>query len=94
MANARAFVSNMDLRTYFAARAPKKPAAWFEPVVPPCPKEEYDHDHAKCEYCEAMPSNWQAISEWRGYREEATAVQWPWAWADAVLAAAEVPHAR
>lgn len=79
----------MTLRDYFIAHAPAEPQFWFEPVMntpePPKPikkvvrrgldgGEWYDND---------------AHAEWRKEKGKQTYVQWPAAWADAMLAARE-----
>jgi hypothetical protein len=83
--------AGMTLREYFAAHAPKTPQAWFSPVMAtPRPEETWDHEHDKCDYCERLPVNWKERNAWSAEREKQRLIQWPWAWADAVLAAGGV----
>lgn len=44
-------------------------------------------------YETAWKAYWKADSEWHSEFEKQRLIQWPWAYADAVLAAAEVQHA-
>lgn len=80
----------MSLRDYFAAHAPRKPQAWFSPDMPPKPERVYDHDHPNAPSCryadECRIANWQERNAWDAARQQAVCVQWPYAWADAVLA--------
>jgi hypothetical protein len=87
----------MSLRDYFAAHAPRKPQAWFEPSMPPCPEPIYDHDHGietvgcygydGCQLC--APTNARERMAWRDEFSKQVFVQWPYAWADAMLKARE-----
>lgn len=75
----------MSLRDYFAAHAPSEPQLWFQPSMPPKPVARYDHDHEKCDYCEALPANFRERDDWNTEREKQRFVQWPYAWAAAML---------
>lgn len=92
----REFQFGMSLRDYFAAHAPRKPQDWYEPVMPPKPEPEYDHEHSYDRHgcysiidgsqtCAALNAaerrRWDA--EWRKQHR----VQWPYAYADAMLKA-------
>lgn len=80
----------MTLREYFAAHAPAEPQPWFMPVMA-TPRPAYPG-----EYSTALPIQQivdhqttvvRAQDEWDLARSVARYAQWPWAWADAVLAA-------
>lgn len=78
----------MTLRDYFAAHAPKKPQSWFRPVFPPQPDRTYDHDHPNlpaCQYYDCAYTNYDERQKWRAGFDEANQIQWPYAWADAML---------
>lgn len=74
----------LTLRDYFAAHAPETPQDWFEPEMPPKPKvghravdlgggrKTWVDDHSE-------------IDEWERTQSKQRLVQWPYAWADAVL---------
>lgn len=71
------FFRLMDL----AKHAPTEPQAWFQPVMPPEP--------AAPEYAasdEVRRSINAARRAWAYERDKQTRVQWPRAWAEAVLA--------
>lgn len=76
----------MSLREYFAAHAPSGPLWEFRPKMPPRPN--YKRTGANDE--DGRPiSNHAEVESWdRDYKIQMIA-QWPWAWADAVLAARE-----
>lgn len=79
----------MWLRDYFAAHAPANPEVWFEPDFMEKPQAVYDHDHPNlpiCNECECLISNWQERSDWCSAYTRALMMQWPYAWADAMLA--------
>ena len=86
-------VAGMSLRDYFAAHAPKKSQAWFKPVmvIPrPVPiqscSDTAEHDYDRCgEFCE--PRNLDAIRAYGDERKKQSQIQWPYAWADAILKA-------
>lgn len=71
--------ANMDLRDYFAAHAPRYPWHHFEAVLD-IPEPHFDPDSK-----ESMRS-WDA---WNEYRSKERALQWPWYYADAMLAQRE-----
>lgn len=70
----------MDLRTYMAAHAPECPAWDFEPVMPSARPQPVMTPGAEC-------ANDREIYDWDRERNKQLAIQWPWVWADAVLAA-------
>lgn len=72
--------NGVTIREYFAARAPAKPANWFEPKMIPAPDLQMLMDVELFE---------KATHKWRIEYKKQAAIQWPWAWADAVLAAGE-----
>lgn len=78
----------MSIREYFAAHAPRMPQPWFRPVMPARPKRHVynglldDSENARL-HAEAIV----AAEQWDRARDIAAYAQWPWAWADAVLAA-------
>lgn len=123
----------VSIRQYFAARAPRAPAIWFEPnglparpvSVTPTMKVTWTSDIdetvtrllvAECEenlsaFCDEMVdvgrmdavsantikqveaqlmANRTAMAEWEHEYAVQVSAQWPWAWADAVLAAGDV----
>ncbi len=61
----------MNLRQYFAGQAPKEVPAWFVPVLPPEPEGNWIDEDAA----------------WHQNARIQTFAQWPWFWADMVLAA-------
>lgn len=74
----------MSIRDYLAAHAPETPQDWFVPEMPPKPKvgkkvielgggnKSWDHDYSD-------------IHAWDIEYKKQLFVQWPYAWADAVL---------
>jgi hypothetical protein len=76
------FHGGMTIREYFAAHAPEKPARWFKPEMPPEPDK---NTLTAAEY-EEKDFDWRRLLEIR------RTAQWPWAWADAVLAAGDIPE--
>lgn len=80
----------MTLLDYFAARAPLEPQSWFEPVMSgPRPEAKYDHDHPNAPRCcgefECAPTNAAERSAWLDDYRRQYVVQWPYAWASAML---------
>lgn len=75
--------TGMTLRDYFATHAPAQPTWNFEPVMNtprPVPQMvEGDHDSAEC-------VNKDEIESWNNERNKQWSIQWPWVWADAMLA--------
>ena len=86
----------MALRDHLAARAPPEIASWFEPVMPnPCPKiiwrngegvEWPDGELPEGATGPAININSEAIGEWWRLYYKLAPLQWPYAWADAVIA--------
>ena len=71
---------SVSLRDYFAAHAPEEPQGWFAPVMPTvCPDPFGDKD---------------AYDEWQAVCRTERLIQWPHAWADAVIASDKALKAR
>ncbi len=90
---------SIDERTYLAAHAPHENDPWFEPVFdepePQCPPgaEEcpacanwHSRPCMKTPGCLARQEWIKAHDAWVKRQIKATTSQWPWAWADAVMA--------
>lgn len=92
----------MSLRDYFAAHAPIEIHSWFNPVLPERPQDEWGatnsgmrfmNYNAAAKWCqehvECTPTNrqWEAQAEWDKSIERERLIQWPYAWADAMLKA-------
>ena len=77
----------ITVREYFAAHAPAPPD-WFAPVVPKQPEPIYGVSDAPGGRLQTLESVKQQQAWDRNYLMQQVA-QWPWAWADAVLAAAD-----
>ena len=88
--NDAAAAEGVNVREYFAARAPEEPQGWFEPVMPPRPKTKWSPYQTATEAWEEAgvcePSNVAEITAWDNERSRQRHIQWPFAWADAVLA--------
>jgi hypothetical protein len=82
----------MTLRDYFAAHAPRKRASWFTPTMPPKPEAIWDHEHPTevCYLRDCQPVNFQERFEWTVERQRQYELQWPYAWADAMIAQRKV----
>jgi hypothetical protein len=82
--------NGMSLRDYFAAHAPHEMAGWYVPTMPPRPPIEWGHDHPHERQCEreydCVPVNVDELSAYDDRRREEYERQWPYAWADAMLA--------
>lgn len=79
----------MTLRDYFAAHAPSNPPAWFEPVMEsPEPAFNSVRDEETLEF---ITTNEDEIQAWKVERYKQQAIQWPYAWADLILAARVKP---
>lgn len=72
----------MSLRDFFIAHAPAEPQPWFEPKVPPRPEGEKPST-ASSVLLGLPPSAWEIERAKQRY------IQWPAAWADAMLAERE-----
>lgn len=72
--------TGISLRDYFAAHAPQQPWPWFQPVMPPESSEPVG------EFFE----NLDAISESAQEINKQRYIQWPYAFADAMLEARKV----
>lgn len=82
----------MSLRDYFAAHAPAQPWPWFQPSMPPKPDETWSdfHTSGQCgDFCECLPENYQARHAWNEERNRQQVIQWPYGYADAMLAERE-----
>jgi len=83
----------MSLRDYFAAHAPSDHAWWFEPQMPSRPQPQYDHDHpneTRCHYdADCLRVNDTELRAYDDERRKQYELQWPYAWADAMLRARE-----
>ena len=86
-------------RQWLAAHAPHEPAFWFKPKMPPKPESAW-RDSSGNLYVDGISevyrngvieqlhdANQEAVEAWERQRRIAFTAQWPWAWADAVLAA-------
>jgi hypothetical protein len=79
-------VGGMTLRDYFIAHAPDEPK-WSFPVNMPSPRP-LPHYVAVGQYGEKCV-NGDEISEWDAEQKRQRYIQWPGAWADAMLAERE-----
>jgi len=79
-------VKGMSLRDYFAAHAPRRAQWWFEPTMPPRPESMYDHDHPSAQCFECCAVNYVEVEAWQTERRRQFLIQWPYAWADVMLA--------
>lgn len=89
----------MTLHDYLMAHAPAEPQPWFVPEMPPRPSSlpfvsldgvRFYTDESAAEKAEGddgyESANRQAIAEWDREQKKQYFVQWPAAWADAILA--------
>lgn len=89
-------IKNQARRDFFAAQAPVDPLWLFEPdtsSIGPRPTPIVELSDRGMEYI----ANEAEIRAWDDRRDSLVAAQWPWQWADAVLAAdklrrSEPPH--
>lgn len=83
--------SGMTLRDYFAAHAPGLIPDWFEPTVTAKPEPIYHEGHSteKDSCFECLPENWRERDRWTAEYQKQTFIQWPYAWADLMLAERE-----
>lgn len=93
--------TGMTLRDYFTAHAPAEPQPWFVPTMPPAPDltvwigesgRKYDGENSATRSEEGLrgkvrPVNMMAHCAWLNEQAKQRYVQWPAAWADAMLAA-------
>jgi hypothetical protein len=88
-------IEGMTLRDYFAAHAPRKPQAWFKPVMDtPRPEEIIDHECRNAQIYRDEPWRWDLVNEkevrlWDVEYQTRLYLQWPYAYADAMLKARE-----
>lgn len=85
---ARRLMSGMDLRDYFAAHAPSIPFAWFEPVMN---SKEPEFAGVRNTSGEFVSTNRDEIDAWKLEHYKQQCIQWPYAWADLMLAARVKP---
>lgn len=92
-------MSGLTIRQYLAAHAPAEPQPWFTPILGPRPEDDWRHSRsdwrfdtysAAVEHCqkhggEPVNANWDTQRAWDNDRERQRFIQWPWAWADALL---------
>jgi hypothetical protein len=90
--------AGMSLRDYFIAHAPAEPQSWFKPQMDeprPTPLWTDDSDETRtfetvseaevaCDYYH--DANERAIIQWDADYDKQRFIQWPIAWADAMLA--------
>lgn len=86
--------SQATLRDYFAIHAPQEPVEWFEPVMKnPKPEEvltDYQKEllsHERLNYRNWCFENQEDLIAWDAEYERQRYLQWPWAYADAMLKA-------
>jgi hypothetical protein len=75
--------SLMTLRDYFAAHAPEQRATWFEPTMAPRPTPEWPDDQQRFEQ---DPLNWEALRDYDAEKNRQYELQWPYAYATAMIA--------
>ena len=90
----------MTLRDYFIAHAPAEPQPWFMPAMPPAPDmtiwigssgKIYDSEISAINSKEMTirPVAGDEYDAWRNEQVKQRYIQWPAAWADAMLKARE-----
>ena len=90
----------MTLRDYFIAHAPAEPQPWFMPAMPPAPNMTiwigssgniYDSEISAINSKEMTirPVAGDEYDAWRNEQVKQRYIQWPAAWADAMLKARE-----
>lgn len=90
----------MTLRDYFIAHAPAEPQPWFMPAMPPAPNmtiwigssgKIYDSEISAINSKEMTirPVAGDEYDAWRNEQVKQRYIQWPAAWADAMLKARE-----
>ena len=92
-------VKGLSMIAYFAARAPAEPQPWFKPILPTKPRGfwkgdngmTYDSEHAARRdngedgYTSTVANE---IRQWADECVKQRYIQWPAAWAEAVLTSA------
>lgn len=80
----------MSLLDYFAAHAPRKAHSWYSPTVPPRPEPMFSHNHPHERQCDGtydcVPANVEELNDYDKEHRKQFAVQWPYAYAAAMLA--------
>ena len=97
----------MTLRDYFIAHAPAEPQPWFTPETTQKPKSpgsipatinnllsplERVEDNSTKEWEIENREYMSALARWHNEVEKQRYIQWPAAWADAMIAQREVKH--
>ncbi|PKL40915.1 MAG: hypothetical protein CVV44_04150 [Spirochaetae bacterium HGW-Spirochaetae-1] len=72
----------MSLRDYFIAHAPAEPQPWFTPIMD-IKRPQPHFDSSRSGNC----LNRMALDSWDNEYDKQRHLQWPVAWADAMLAA-------
>lgn len=94
-------VPGMSLRDWFAGHAPTEPQKWFAPTMSPYPEPEKSWAYCdSCKWgrhrvqecvggrdCEKIDAVKKKQREWKEERDRRLHVEWPYAWADAMLEA-------
>lgn len=87
------------LREQLIVNAPSEPQSWFwPPIVSPCPTNRWMSEDQQWEFANAREAekkcgdnyldiNAEAIEQWHAEHNKQRQIQWPIAWADAVLQA-------
>lgn len=88
-------IEGMTLRDYFAAHAPRTPREWFKPLMDtPRPEVIVDHESTSAQIYPNEIWRWDLVNEkelrlWDVEYETRLHMQWPYAYADAMLKARE-----
>lgn len=84
--NNRGAYRGISARLYLIAHAPEHPQSWFKPVLPPCPEtiwSDVDGQASKGNHI----VNSAELDAWDQEKGKQRFIQWPGAWADAILKA-------
>jgi len=85
----------MSLRDYLAAHAPAEPQPWFEPVfTTPIPKHPVWNGFDPYGSKKLLMKHETTLRQLGYEKEQARLAQWPYAWADALLAEREKKSAN
>jgi hypothetical protein len=94
----RAAHGGMSLRDYFAAHAPTEYPNWYAPTLSPRPAPLFDHDHPNERQCQrefdCRAVNADELSAYDDERRRQYELQWPYAYADAMIAERKKPEGR
>ena len=78
--------SRLTVRDYFAVRAPRKPWADYEPTMPSqIPEPDWGGISLEQQW-DVDPVNWAERAEWKVEYRRQYVRQWPYFYADAMLA--------